>query len=62
MQNEHIKWETFQTRASLHFSVRRESNERGNGPVLEARAGARVISYQITKETMCMQCRSYVIS
>ncbi len=31
---DHIKRETFQTCAPLHFSVRRESNEHGTGTVL----------------------------
>ncbi len=55
-----IKQETFQTRVTgFHFSSRRETNERGNDPVLVARALARtnaqaravafIISYQSAK-------------
>ncbi len=55
--------------APLHFSTRRESNERGNCTVLAARALqythksagvciACIISYQIAKESTSMQCRN----
>ncbi len=57
---DHIKLEMFQTCVTcFHFSVRRETNERGNGPVLvvralastnvPARAVAFIISYQSKK-------------
>ncbi len=52
-------------RASTSLHVRRESNEPGNFTVLHVRtlqythkgAIAFIISYQIAKETMTMQCR-----
>ncbi len=58
----------FRRALQLHFSVRRESNERGNCTVLAVHAlqhmhkgaGAYIaciISYQIAKETTSMQCR-----
>ncbi len=58
----------FRRALQLHFSGRRESNERGNCTVLAVRAlqythkgaGAHIssiISYQSAKETTSMQCR-----
>ncbi len=71
---DHIKRETFQTRAltppprqaqvkrarKRHCACSaRSSNTRTKVP---ARAVACIISYQTAKETTCMQCPSYVVS
>ncbi len=68
---DHIKWETFQTRALTspphqarvkrarkRYCARsaRSSNTRTKVPIC---AVACIISYQTAKETMCMQCPSY---
>ncbi len=71
---DHIKWETFQTRALTspprqervkrvpkRYCARstRSSNTRTKVP---ARAVACIISYQTAKETTCMKCPSYAVS
>ncbi len=52
--SDHIKPEMYQTRAPLHISARRESNERGNDTAFTARvapvhAVSCILSYQSVK-------------
>ncbi len=65
---DHIKWETFQTRALTsppsdvkRYCARNARSSNTRTKVL-ARAVACIISYQTVKETTCMQCPSYAVS